>query len=602
MDNIYVVANTDNYYLPFIMYGGNKSIKIKMPFGFENLVVIKFNSNGKLLWYTPLNNSIPSTSYNSLMVTDDTLNLYIASWDKLYKLNQNGLIASKVSNGLNYPSKILFSNNKLWAIGTRYNNRILTILALNSELTSEIIRKDIANSTTPFDYNSDYEITDANFIFDNTNNLFGVCKIATTVAFNNFDTLSGTFDRVFFKVDTNLNYRWVKLIKSNNVNLYEDKINLQGMQLYKGDLYFMLCVIGGNSNTSLFYNKLYNKEQYASSLFVGNNTYNLLGRMDTSLYGNTEIINISKSKSYNFESNLFLIRNQQMFFGLNDIGDSILGYKMNPKYRFTYNNIATVASSPVYCVFSKKPKSNAYNFNNLCLSDSVFQLYDISTGSPTSWNWSIPGAIPSTSTLQNPIVRFNTSGPKPYTLIASNSNGAGTTFSGSLNINSNPSIIYSPSPAEVCYGGDIRLYASGANWYKWAFLSNYTSSNNYLFKTVISDTTLTVSGKNSFGCITTINIPVDTIYCNPTSVMALNESGFSFGPNPANGILQLFFNATDDLIKTEIYNSTGQIVFEMSYNNEQKPLIKLDKFSDGLYLLKVSINNKMYTRNFIIKH
>src|ERR1043166_4997139 len=70
---------------------------------------------------------------------------------------------------------------------------------------------------------------------------------------------------------------------------------------------------------------------------------------------------------------------------------------------------------------------------NFSVSDSVFcdqglvSFFDLSTGSPTSWLWSFPGASPSSSTLQNPdsIIYF-APGTYPVTLIATNSFGSDT--------------------------------------------------------------------------------------------------------------------------------------------------------------------------------
>lgn len=47
--------------------------------------------------------------------------------------------------------------------------------------------------------------------------------------------------------------------------------------------------------------------------------------------------------------------------------------------------------------------------NTPCIGQSV-QFYDQSSGAATSWLWSFPGGTPSTSTLQNPTVVYNTSG------------------------------------------------------------------------------------------------------------------------------------------------------------------------------------------------
>jgi PKD repeat protein len=60
---------------------------------------------------------------------------------------------------------------------------------------------------------------------------------------------------------------------------------------------------------------------------------------------------------------------------------------------------------------------------------------DQSTGSPTSWNWTFPGGTPATSTLQNPVVTYNTSGVFDVTLTVANGSSNNTlTKTGYINV------------------------------------------------------------------------------------------------------------------------------------------------------------------------
>ncbi|MEL6140942.1 MAG: PKD domain-containing protein, partial [Bacteroidota bacterium] len=49
---------------------------------------------------------------------------------------------------------------------------------------------------------------------------------------------------------------------------------------------------------------------------------------------------------------------------------------------------------------------------------------DLSSNSPTSWSWSFPGGTPSSSTLQSPIVQYNTAGTYSVTLTSTNAAGS----------------------------------------------------------------------------------------------------------------------------------------------------------------------------------
>lgn len=85
----------------------------------------------------------------------------------------------------------------------------------------------------------------------------------------------------------------------------------------------------------------------------------------------------------------------------------------------------------------------------------TFTLTDNSTNSPTSWSWYMPGATPSISTLQNPVINYTTSGTKNITLIATNSSGSSTSITQTVSVNTctgleeltNAQISIYPNPA-----------------------------------------------------------------------------------------------------------------------------------------------------------
>ena len=60
---------------------------------------------------------------------------------------------------------------------------------------------------------------------------------------------------------------------------------------------------------------------------------------------------------------------------------------------------------------------------------------DNSSNTPTSWFWSMPGATPSTSTLQNPTFYYNTSGTKNITLITTNASGSSAPVTNTIGVN-----------------------------------------------------------------------------------------------------------------------------------------------------------------------
>jgi PKD repeat protein len=162
--------------------------------------------------------------------------------------------------------------------------------------------------------------------------------------------------------------------------------------------------------------------------------------------------------------------------------------------------------------------------NNICQGECI-NFTDNSTGSPTSWNWTFPTGIPSTSTLQNPLVCFSTAGPHLITLTATNSFGSHnssqsiTVSSGTVplvNVTSFPS-------ATICEGDSATLTATGAASYSWspsAGLSSTTAASVSAYPIV--PTTYTVTGSNgvcSFANTITLNVnPAPVVTTNPVSI------------------------------------------------------------------------------------
>src|SRR4029079_8123219 len=72
-------------------------------------------------------------------------------------------------------------------------------------------------------------------------------------------------------------------------------------------------------------------------------------------------------------------------------------------------------------VCGNPPNANfVANQNNICVNDAV-DFTDLSTNSPTSWNWTFYGAIPPTSTAQNPTgIVYPTAGIYNVKLVVSN--------------------------------------------------------------------------------------------------------------------------------------------------------------------------------------
>jgi len=134
------------------------------------------------------------------------------------------------------------------------------------------------------------------------------------------------------------------------------------------------------------------------------------------------------------------------------------------------------------------------NFQNsdtvLCENDCI-NFTDLSSGSPTIWNWSFPGASTPSSTAQNPTnICFPTAGNYTVTLIASD----GTSFDTVTNIITviaQPTVTVS-SNTTICQGSSSTLTASGGTSYSWS--TGQTTSSIIVTPTVTTTYTVTAPG------------------------------------------------------------------------------------------------------------
>jgi PKD repeat protein len=177
------------------------------------------------------------------------------------------------------------------------------------------------------------------------------------------------------------------------------------------------------------------------------------------------------------------------------------------------------------------------NLNNICIGQCV-DFTDNSTNTPTSWNWSFPGAVTTSSTQQNPTgICYNSAGTYLVTLQACNVSGCNSaTMTITVSNNTPPVITLASSPTAICPGGTANLTASGANTYTWSPSSSLSSSTG---SSVVANptvtTTYTVVGTNGCSSSNTITLTVNqgpavTISPSPASIcqggsVVLNASG-----------------------------------------------------------------------------
>ncbi len=157
----------------------------------------------------------------------------------------------------------------------------------------------------------------------------------------------------------------------------------------------------------------------------------------------------------------------------------------------------------------------------VCVGDTV-TLFDVSTNSPTSRSWLLPGASPSSSTQQNPVVSYSTPGLYSVTLMVSNSFGYDTATSVNyINVLPTPSAAFNVSQSSACFGDSIVLSAvGGMRSYRW---STGDTTQSIALK-AIGSYQISVQVTNLSGCSSTSAVQSYTIYTSPTTTMTGDSS------------------------------------------------------------------------------
>ncbi len=240
---------------------------------------------------------------------------------------------------------------------------------------------------------------------------------------------------------------------------------------------------------------------------------------------------------------------------------------------------------------------------NGCLPFTV-TFEDTSTGSPTGWDWTFPGGIPSTSTEQNPTVVYNTSGVFDVNLEVTNPAGASSIEQSSyITISENP---ISDFTVTVNMNGNVD-FTNNSNFgdsYEWIFGDGNISvenSPNYTYDT---------SGLYSIQLIVTNSCGTDTM----TQEILIDITGienltflekFALFPNPNSGDFTLNIEGQPlDRLEVSLYNILGQRIFNEEIDFTSGQLIKdykLSRLAAATYILQIKSGNKMIHRKVVKK-
>ncbi|HEX5651882.1 MAG TPA: T9SS type A sorting domain-containing protein [Chitinophagaceae bacterium] len=246
-------------------------------------------------------------------------------------------------------------------------------------------------------------------------------------------------------------------------------------------------------------------------------------------------------------------------------------------------------------------------FDQVCGGDTVTYHYPL-PGSNYSWTLPTGWTGSSDSSYINVIA-----GPQSGTLVLDLTYHCGYTLQQSLDITTfNPPAQPGPiSGNGQVTAGQTQNYSvnpvPGVTGYIWSLPSGgiITTGNNTNSITVNFTTAgvhqLSVKSYNLCGQSSVQTIQVTVSVLTPVTTMT-NNSEVYITPNPSSGPFYLRVKGMQSrFINTEILNSVGQLIFssrEKAGSNDYSQLINIPNMAQGIYWLRILIDNKVFLRSF----
>lgn len=231
-----------------------------------------------------------------------------------------------------------------------------------------------------------------------------------------------------------------------------------------------------------------------------------------------------------------------------DFGDNSSSTTQNPAHTYANDGTYTVtltATGPCgiatftqTVVIITSPNAGFTANTTIGCGPLTVQFQDLSSGNTTGWEWSFPGGSPTSSTVQNPVVTYNTPGTYTVTLVASTAAGSNTFTQQNF-------IVVQPLPiagfTAGTNGGPTVTFTNtsqNAASYLWDFGDGSTGNTANPTHTYTADGTYTVTLTATNNCgsmtftqtVTAVTIPQAaftpsvTAGCFPLAVQFSNQS------------------------------------------------------------------------------
>ncbi|MCA6436975.1 MAG: T9SS type A sorting domain-containing protein [Bacteroidetes bacterium] len=232
---------------------------------------------------------------------------------------------------------------------------------------------------------------------------------------------------------------------------------------------------------------------------------------------------------------------------------------------------------------------------NVCKNQTI-TLNDNSTNTPTAWSWTLTGASPATSTLQNPAITYTNAGTYTISLVSSNASGASAIVSKTIAIIDCSPVANFTVPANVCKNQTITLNDNSTNTptaWSWT-LTGASPATSMLQNPVITYTnagtyTISLKSTNSGGASAIVSKTISINVCN----VGVNElendeaKNITIYPNPTNGAFAIDLKSAGQV---SIYNLLGEQIF-IKQLQAGKHSLDITHQATGVYFVRVKTEN-----------
>jgi PKD repeat protein len=231
------------------------------------------------------------------------------------------------------------------------------------------------------------------------------------------------------------------------------------------------------------------------------------------------------------------------------------------------------------------PVANFTALSNTVCAGQTLTFTDNTTNGPSAWNWSLPGALPSTSNLQHVIANFPTAGVYTISLTASNAFGTSAAHTQTITVIPLPTLMVDQDT--ICSGQTDTIKVTGASAYSWSTGQTTGTIVVSPTSTFFSVVTGTLNGCSNYKVVL---IAVESC----VGIEELVKNDFQLYPNPVSDFLTIDFEELVNEKKIEVYDEFGKLLL-VQKTTEPILQIPLEDFKNGIYFIKIVLDDKHIT-------